>query len=527
VPAQSTWAPLGRPLFRALWTAAIVSNVGSWMHDTAAAWTMATIAPSPIMVSLMQTATSFPFFVLALPAGALADIVDRRRVLLATQAWMLAAATALSALAFAGAVTPARLLVLSFALGIGAAMNAPAWQATVPELVPRAELAAAVALGGISINVARAVGPALGGLLVAAGGPGTVFLVNATSFLGVLLVIARWRRDRVPATLPPERVLGAVRTGARYVRHATELHAVLLRSAVFVLPASAVWALLPLVARQSLGLTAAGYGLVLGGLGAGAITGALVLPWLRAHVRTERLLAAATVLFATTSIGLALVRTIEPALALTFVGGVGWMVMMSSLSVAAQEGVPGWVRARALAVSLLVIQGSLAGGALAWGVVATHTSLATALAAAGGVLVLGLVVATRRPLHATGTLDLTPSRHWDDPVVLGTLDLDEGPVLVTVDYRLDPARADDFVGVMAELERTRRRDGAVEWALYQDTADPWRWLETFVVESWVEHLRQHERVTMSDRVLQERVYAIIEGGEPRVSHFVARDRRSS
>ena len=497
------------------------------MHDTAAAWTMTTLAPSPIMVSLMQTATSFPFFVLALPAGALADVVDRRRMLLATQAWMLAAATALAALAFAGAITPGRLLALSFALGIGGAMNAPAWQATTPELVPRTELAAAVALGGISVNVARAVGPALGGTLVAVGGPGAVFLVNAASFLGVLLVIARWRRDRVPATLPPERVLGAVRAGARYVRHATELHAVLVRSAVFVLPASAVWALLPLVARQSLGLTAAGYGLVLGGLGTGAITGALVLPWLRARARIERLLAGATVLFAATSVGLALVRTIAPALVLTFGGGIGWMVMMSSLSVAAQEGVPSWVRARALAVSLLVIQGSLACGALLWGIVATHTSLATALAAAGGVLVLGLAVAARRPLESVGGLDLTPSRHWEDPVVSGTLDLDEGPVLVTIDYRLDPARADDFVAVMADLERTRRRDGAIEWGLYQDTADPRRWLETFVVESWVEHLRQHERVTMSDRVLQERVYAIIEGGEPRVSHLIARDRRTT
>jgi MFS family permease len=494
------------------------------MHDTAAAWTMATLAPSPIMVSLMQTATSFPFFVLALPAGALADVVDRRRLLLATQGWMLAGATALAALAFANAITPQRLLILSFALGIGAAMNAPAWQATTPELVPRAELPAAIALGGISVNVARAVGPALGGALVAAGGPGAVFLVNAASFLGVLVVIARWRRDRVPGPLPPERVLGAVRAGARYVRHATELHAVLVRSAVFVLPASAVWALLPLVARQSLGLDAAGYGVVLGGLGAGAITGAFALPRLRARVRLERLLAVATLLFASTSVGLALVRTLPPALVLTFAGGIGWMLVMSSLSVAAQEGVPSWVRARALAVALLVIQGSLAGGALAWGVVATHTSLSTALAVAGGAMVLGLAVAARRPLQPSA-LDLTPSRHWDDPVVFGTLEPDEGPVLVTVEYRLDPARADEFVAVMHELERTRRRDGAIEWGLYQDTADPWRWLETFVVESWVEHLRQHERVTMSDRLLQERVYAIVEGGEPRVSHYVARDRR--
>jgi MFS family permease len=525
VPEQGIWAPLRRPTFRALWIAAVVSNVGTWMHDTAAAWTMTGLSPSPIMVSLMQTATSLPFFLLALPAGALADVVDRRRMLLVTQAWMLAAATALAALAFAGAITPPGLLGLSFALGIGAAMNAPAWQAITPELVPRAELPAAVALGGISINVARAVGPALGGALVAAGGPGAVFLLNACSFLGVLLAIALWRRERPAATLPPERVFGAVRAGARYVRHATALHAVLVRSAVFVLPASAVWALLPLVARRSLGLDATGYGIVLGGLGAGAITGALVLPPLRSRVPLERLLGAATLLFAATSGGLALVPSLPPALGLTFAGGFAWMVMMSSVSIAAQEGVPAWVRARALAVCLLVIQGSLAAGALVWGVVATHTSLATALLAAAGTLVLGILVALRVRLHPSDGLDLTASHHWDEPVVIGSLAHDDGPVLVTVDYRLDPERADEFVSIMSELERTRRRDGAIEWSLYQDVADPRRWLETFVVESWVEHLRQHERVTVSDRAIQERVYAIIDGGEPHVSHLVARRSR--
>jgi MFS family permease len=522
VAGRNTWEPLRRPAFRALWMAAVVSNVGTWMHDTAAGWTMTTLAPSPLMVSMMQTATSFPFFVLAVPAGALADIVDRRRLLLATQAWMLVAATALGFLALEGAITPGRLLGLTFALGIGAAMNAPAWQATTPELVPRAELPAAVALTGISVNVARAIGPALGGTLIAAGGPGLVFLLNAASFLAVLVAIARWRREHQPATLPPERVLGAVRTGVRYVRHATPFHAVLVRSAAFVLPASAVWALLPLVARESLGLNAAGYGLVLGGLGVGAITGALALGWLRAHVPLERMLAAATVLFAVTSAGLAVAHRLEVAFALTFGGGIAWMTMMSAVTVAAQESVPGWVRARALAVSLLVIQGSLAGGALLWGVVATHTSLATALLAAAGALVSVGTFALRIRLHPTSGLDLTPSGHWEMPIVFGTLDLDEGPVLVTVEYRIDAANADAFVAVMAQLERTRRRDGAIEWGLYQDTSDPVRWLETFLVESWVEHLRQHERVTVSDRALQDQVYALIADGEPRVSHFVAR-----
>jgi MFS family permease len=520
MPDRDIWQPLRRRAFFWLWTAAVVSNVGTWMHDTAAAWTMATLAPSPLMVSLMQTATTFPFFVLALPAGALADVVDRRRLLIVTQGWMLVAAAALGTLAVKGAITPSLLLALTFAMGVGAAMTAPAWQATIPDLVPRTELPAAVALGGISVNVARAVGPALGGLLVGAAGAGPVFLLNAASFLSVLVVLARWRRELVPTRLPPERVLGAMRAGARYVRHATTYHAVLVRYAAFVLAASAVWALLPLVARTQLGLDATGYGLVLGGLGAGAITGGLALPRLRAHVSLERLLAAATCLFAVTSGGLALVHGLWPATALTFLGGTAWMTTMSTLTVAAQESVPAWVRARALAVGLLVIQGSMAAGALAWGLVATHTSLDTALLAAAVALVASTAVASRFPLDAHDGLDLSPSDHMRR--VLPDVDHDEGPVLVTVEYRVDPTRADAFVTAMEDIERLRRRDGAIRWGLFQDTADASRWLETFLVESWLEHLRQHERVTVSDRQLRDRVYALIEGGEPRVSHLVAR-----
>ena len=519
---QEIWTPLRRSTFRALWIAAVVSNVGTWMHDTAAAWTMTMLAPSPTLVSMMQTATSLPFFVLALPSGTLADIVDRRRLLIVTQAWMLVAAASLGLLALSGALTPVRLLGLTFALGIGAAMGAPAWQAMTPDLVPRAELQAAVALGGISVNVARAVGPALGGFIVGATSPAIAFLLNATSFVGVLFVVARWRPQKQKAMLPPERVLGAMRAGIRYVRHSPPFHAVLVRCAAFVLPASAVWALLPLVARQSLGLDATGYGIVLGGLGAGAITGALALPRLTLRVPLERLLLAATLLFAITSGGLGVVRQVPIALVLTFMGGVAWMTTMSSITVAAQESVPAWVRARALAVSLLVLQGSLALGALLWGVVATHTSVSTALLTAAGTFIAGLLVATRVRLRPSETLDLTPSPHWGEPVVTASLDPDDGPVLVTIEYRLDPERAGEFVAVMHEMELIRRRDGAIEWGVYQDVADPRRWLETFVVESWLEHLRQHQRITVTDRALQALVYKLLDG-EPTISHLIARD----
>src|SRR5215213_1818024 len=276
---SSTWSPLRLPLFRALWLAAVASNVGTWMHNVGAEWLMTTLAPTPFLVALMQTAETAPTFLLALPAGALADIVDRRRLLIFSQAWMLCAAVALAASALAGLTSPTVLLLLTFALGLGAAMNAPAWQAIVPELVPREELASAVSLNGVAFNIARAVGPALGGLIVAAAGPWAVFLLNSFSFVGVILVLYRWRRESVESISPTERVVGAMRAGLRYARHAPELRNVLVRTGAFALCASALWALMPLVARRELGLGPFQYGLLLGCLGAGAIAGAFLLSW--------------------------------------------------------------------------------------------------------------------------------------------------------------------------------------------------------------------------------------------------------
>ncbi len=447
------------------------------MHDTSAAWLMTGLAPSPLMVSLMQTATSLPFFLLALPAGALADIVDRRRLLLATQVWMLVAATALGVSTVLRLTGPWLLLSLTFCMGLGNALNAPAWQATTPDLVPREELAAAVALGGISVNVARAVGPALGGLLVAALGAGWVFLLNAASFLGVVVVLARWQREVPRSRLPPEDVPGAMRAGVRYVRHSAPFRAVLARTAAFVMPASALWALLPLFARRGLGLSAAGYGLLLGCLGAGAIVGAAFLPRVRERLTSDRLVLAGAAVFAVVSAAVALARGPLVAGGGLFIGGMAWMGAMSTLSVAAQNAVPAWVRARALAVGLLAVQGSMALGSLLWGVVATHSDIPTA---------------------------------------------DEGPVLVTLEYDVDPDQAEEFLRAVRRLEPVRRRDGAIRWSVYRDTEDPHRWLEMFVVESWIEHLRQHERVTADDRALFEAAARFDRGGNgPRVRHHIA------
>src|SRR5213595_975028 len=421
------------------------------MHDTSAAWLMTGLAPSPLMVSLMQTATSLPFFLLALPAGALADIVDRRRLLLATQVWMLVAATALGVCTVLRLTGPWLLLSLTFGMGLGNALNAPAWQATTPDLVPRQELAGAVALGGISVNVARAIGPALGGLLVAALGPGWVFLLNAASFLGVVLVLARWQHEVPRSRLPPEDVPGAMRAGVRYVRHSAPFHAVLARTAAFVVPASALWALLPLFARRGLGLSATGYGLLLGCLGAGAIAGAAILPRVRERLTSDRLVLAGAAVVAGGGL---------------FVGGMAWMGAMSTLNVAAQNAVPAWVRARALAVGLLAVQGSMAVGSLLWGVVATHSDIPTALVAGAALLLVGAVASRRFVLHGLSNLDLRPDPRWSLPETACQLDGDEGPVLVTLEYDVDPDRAEEFLRAVRRLEPVRRRDGAIRWSVY-------------------------------------------------------------
>lgn len=523
VQAQaSPWSPLRLSLFRALWIASVASNVGTWMHNVGAEWLMTTLAPTPIMVALMQTAENSPTFLLALPAGALADIVDRRRLLLFSQAWMLVAAVALAAVTILGVTTPIVLLLLTFALGLGSAMNAPAWQAIVPELVPRDELPVAVSLNSVAFNIARAVGPALGGLIVAAAGSWAVFLLNSLSFVGVIFVLYRWRREAVESISPTERVVGAMRAGLRYTRHAPELRNVLVRTGVFALCASALWAMLPLVARIEFGLGAIGYGALLGGIGAGAILGAIVLPKVRRGMAVNLLVVFGTVVFAGATAALAYLRAF-PALVVAMVcGGVAWMTTMSSLNISVQTVVPEWVRARALSLYLLVFFGSLAAGSAAWGAVAERAGIPLTLFAAAAALLVGLALTPLFPLRGGEGLDLNPSLHWTEPTFVQEPHPEHGPVLVIVEYMIDPARAEEFAEAMQEFGRILRRDGATRWGLFADPAKPGRYVETFLVESWAEHMRQHARVTNEDRAVQQRVRSFHTGETPPVvTHLVA------
>lgn len=492
------------------------------MQSVAAAWLMTSLTTSPVPVALLTTMSSLPIFLVGLPAGALADVVDRRWLVLVTQVWMLGVATILSGLTAIGWMTPALLLTLTFTLALGGALSAPAWQAIVPQLVSRRQLASAVALNSAGFNLARAVGPAFGGLLVAAAGPAAVFLINALSFLGIMVVIYRWKPAPRDLSALPERVGSAVAAGIRFARHSPPLRAVLVRTAAFIFAASALWALLPVVATQELGQSALGYGVMLGSIGLGAVGGAAIMPRLRERLSADQIVIALSLVFVAGTLSLAYISNVL-LLNVMLVGvGVAWLTVTSSLNVTAQTTVPAWVQARALGVYLLVFQGGFAGGSAVWGVVAEQFGNRGALVAAAVMLLAGLITAARWHLLSDEDVDLRPSQHWPHPQLENEPDIEEGPVLVTIEYRVPEQHHEAFQQAMQEMQVIRRRDGATRWGLFRDAAQPNRFLETFLVPSWGEHLRQHERITVADRAVEERAFALQEPGtEQIVSHFIS------
>jgi len=519
----SPWAPLQHKVFRMLWIASIVSNIGTWMHEVGAGWLMTTLAPSPLMVALVQAATSAPVFLLALPAGALADIVDRRRYLIVSQIWMMAAAALLGVLTLAGVTTAPILLILTFALGIGTAMMMPAWGAITPELVQRSELHAAIGLNSIGMNVSRSVGPALAGFIVAAAGPGVVFILNALSFLAVITALKRWQSTPVASELPAERVVGAIRAGLRYARHSPELRAVLTRGAAFFVFASASWALLPLVVRLELKSGPGTYGLFLACLGVGAIAGALLLPRVRTRVSRDGIVAGATGLYAIAMLALAHSGSVYAAGAAMLFIGMAWISVVSSLMTAAQTALPGWVRARGLALFWVVFMGGMAAGSTIWGQIASWIGIPYALTAAAAGALLGIAATWKYRVGRHDEADLSPSLSWPAPMLADDSEADRGPVMVTVEYLIDPATAAEFSRIMhQQMRRIRRRDGAFMWELFNDIDQPDRIVECFMVESWFEHLRQHGRVTVADRNVIEQTRKFHLGSEPpKVTHLVA------
>ena len=521
----SAFSPFRHSAFTVIWTASVVANIGTWMYTATSSWLMTSLDPDPLTVSLVQVAASLPIFLIAIPAGALADIVDRRRFLIAGEAANTAIAAIFAALVASDLVTPSLLLVFTFLIGAFGALTAPAWQAVTPQLVPKRDLHAAIAANSVGFNVSRAIGPALGGALTAAFGITAPLWINAVSNLGINGGLVWWHPPRRGGShLPAERFGRAIRTGLRHARHNRPLRATLLRAVGFFLFASAYWALLPLVARSQIAAGPEIYGILLGAIGAGAVGAAFGLPWAKRQLGADRLVVAGTIGTAFALILFGLARDSLTALIASLIAGASWIAVLSTLNVSAQVALPEWVRARGLALFMTVYLGAHTVGSALWGQMAQLYGLPIAhfIAAAGALATIPFT--WRWHLQTGADVDLTPSLHWQPPVVSGTIEEDRGPVLVTVEYRIDPTRRKPFLAVLDRLGHERRRDGAYAWGVFQDAADPARFVETFLVESWLEHLRQHERVTNADRGLQQQVRRFHLEGEPKVTHMIAAER---
>lgn len=519
----STLAPFRSAAFTVLWIATVASNVGTWMQNAAAGWLMTGLDPDPFVVALVQVATMMPMFLLGLPAGALADIVDRRRLLVAINVAATAVVAVLGLLVWLDRVTPAILLAFTFLTGCAAALIAPAWQAVVPQLVPRQDLTAAVALNSVGINISRAIGPALAGVIIGAAGLAMPFWLNALSNLGVIAALLWWRpAESGTRRLPPEHFAAAMQVGLRHARNNPHLRATLIRAAGFFVFASAYWALLPLVARDQVAGGPQLYGNLLGAIGAGAVGGALLLQPLKARLGADALATAGTVGSALALVLFGLARHPAVAFGASIVAGVSWIAVLAVVNVSAQLALPGWVKGRGLALFATVQFGAMTAGSALWGQVAAAVGLpATHMLAAAGALV-AVPLLRHWKLHSAAGVDHTPSLHWPAPVAVHDVDNDRGPVLVTVAYRIRPEDRAPFLEALGALARQRLRDGAYDWGVFEDAAEPGRVLETFRLASWLEHLRQHERVTQADRALQARVNAFHAGPEaPVVAHLIA------
>lgn len=518
-------APLKHTLFAVLWGATILGNIGSFMRDVASAWLVTDLSTNPAAVAMMQTAATLPVFLLAIPAGVLSDILDRRRFLIIIQVLLGCVSLTLLLMAKTNTLTVEYLIALTFLGGVGTALMGPTWQAIVPELVPKPELKAAVGLNSLGINIARALGPAIGGLLLAAFGAAAAYGADVLSYVFVIGALVWWKRPKKTDDGLSEQFFGAFRAGVRYARASHDLHVVLLRAAVFFIFASSVWALLPLVARKMLGGTAGFYGLLLGAVGVGAILGALVLPKLRQKLDADGLVLAAAGAAAVVMAALSFAPPQWAAVLLLLLLGMGWIVALTTFNGVAQAILPNWVRGRGLAIYLMVFNGAMAAGSLGWGLLAQQIGVpATLLAGAVGLLVAGVVL--HRLRLPRGEANLDPSNHWPEPLLDAPLEHDRGPVMVQIEYRIRVQDRPAFLQALKAVAEERRRDGAYAWGIAEHTGDPERVQEWFLVESWAEHLRQHQRVSQADADLQGEAQRFHIGPDkPVVHHFLALDTR--
>ena len=500
----------------------MVSNVGGWMYSAASGWLMTSLNPDPFIVALVSAVSSLPICLFAIPAGALADIFDKRKFLIVVEILTTAVSAVYAVIVGLGLATPGNLLLFTFLIGAAGALTVPAWQAVVPQLVPKSDLPPAIAANSVGVNISRALGPALGGVTISAYGIVAPFWINTLSNLAIVGSLLWWRPAKRSGTLlPAERFGQAILVGLRYARHNPHLRATLIRAAGFFLFASAYWALLPLVARQRITGGPGLYGVLLGAIGVGAVAGAFLLPWLKSKLGPDRLMALGALGQAIAMVLYGLAREPATALLASLIAGASWIAALATLSISTQVALPDWVRGRGLALYTTVFFGCLTLGSAAWGEIAVLVGLPLAHFLAAGGAVAAIALTWPWKLQTGAGIDLTPSMHWPAPITTQDIAQDRGPVLVTVEYRIRPQDREAFLEAMAKLEHERRRDGAYRWGIFEDAAEAGRIVETFLVESWMEHLRQHERVTNADRVLQEAIQRFHLAGEPKVTHLIA------
>jgi MFS family permease len=509
-------SPLKGPVFRGLWFAWLAANLTMWMNDVAAAWLMTSLTTSPVMVALVQTASTLPVFLLGLPSGALADILDRRRYFAATQLWVAVNALLLAGLSLTGHLTAPLLLLLTFSNGVGLAMRWPVFAAIVPQVVPRAELPAALALNGIAMNLSRVVGPVGAGALLAAISPAAVFVLNAVLALAAFVLILRWKSVPRTSALPGERFVGAMRVGLNFALQSPRLKVVLLRVFLFFLQSTALMALLPLVARGLHGGGAATFTVMLSCVGAGAIAAALYFPRWRERFSRDQFVRIGTLAHAALSCLIVLVPEIWVALPAMVVLGMAWISVANSLAIAAQMAMPDWVRARGMSIFQVALMGGAAAGSLLWGQVAALLDVRGAVLGAAAFGAVALLLTRKLSVDGGADLDFSPAPTRSGPEPAQAVAAEDGPVMVTLEYQIDPARAQAFADVMQRTRRARLRQGALSWGLFRDVAVPGRYVEYFVDENWLEHQRRLERFTAFDAGLREERLAFHIGTEPPV-----------
>lgn len=517
-------SPLRDAAFRLFYLGSIGAALGYTMQATLSSWLMATLTPSALMVALVQTASMAPTLLFGLIAGSLSDSVDRRRVILVTQVVMLATVVVLGSAALGGAIGPVSLLALTFVVGCGFTFYLPAQQASINEFVSRAELPHAIALGAVGYNVARAVGPALAGAIAAWLNPGSALLASALFFVVMILGVRRWKQRERPLPGVPERVLAGVRSGLRYARHSSAMRALVIRNLAFSLCASAFWALLPVIARDLLGLGAGGFGLLSAGFGSGAVLGAWSIPRLLGRISLNRIVTCG-VLGWTVAIGIiAMTRSTPVAIIGACGAGVAWVYVLASLSTGTQSTAPAWVRARAVSMYLVATQASLALGSAVWGAVASAAGIRAALAASALLMLVLYALIRRFRVEMGSEADVLPRVHLPELAIAVVPLPDDGPVLIQVEYRIEPHNRRAFLRAIAAVGPTRRRSGATSWRVFRDLGDEERFVERYVIASWAQYLRQRERMTMADSELQARAAQFQRAEVPiRISRLIGVD----